>query len=139
MSHSFRKKWLKFAATVVGLFGVMFFFGSMTATSEPVRCILDLVSWPLDGNHSLTDPTARFVSALSGGVLVGWGAMILVLSGDLYDARPEGVRKAILFSALAWYLVDSAGSITSGNATNAIFNILLLLLVVGPFWTASRN
>jgi hypothetical protein len=35
-------------------------------------------------------------------------------------------------------VLDSAGSIASGNASNAFFNILVLLLAVGPLWRPAK-
>jgi hypothetical protein len=40
--------------------------------------------------------------------------------------------------ALAWFLLDSAGSILSGNASNALFNIVVLALAVGPLWRPAK-
>jgi hypothetical protein len=40
---------------------------------------------------------------------------------------------------LAWFLLDSTGSIASGNASNAAFNILVLLALAGPLWFKARS
>jgi hypothetical protein len=40
---------------------------------------------------------------------------------------------------LAWFLLTSAGSIASGNASNALFNVLVLLIAVGPLWRPARD
>jgi hypothetical protein len=39
-----------------------------------------------------------------------------------------------LAGVLAWFVLDSTGSVLSGNASNAFFNVLVLLLAVGPLW-----
>ena len=132
------QRWLKVAAIVVGGFGPVFFLGSMEATTEPARWSLDLLAWPLDGAQNFGAPTTRFLSALTGGFLFGWGVMIWTLSGAAYDAAPEAVRKAVVTGALAWFFLDSAGSITSGNWTNALFNIAILLVAVGPMWRPAQ-
>jgi hypothetical protein len=128
------KHWLKITAIVVGSFAPVFFFGTMLSFSEPARFTLDLLSWPLDGAQSYTQPTTQFLSALTGGFLAGWGVLIWFLSGSVYDAAPEGVRRAVVLGLLSWFLLDSTGSIASGNASNAIFNLLVLFLAVGPMW-----
>ena len=66
------------------------------------------------------------------------GVMIWRLS-SLYDAAPEAVRKVVLAGVLAWFVTDSAGSIASGNASNALFNVAVLLLAVGPLWRPARG
>lgn len=138
MHRDINKFWLKITAFVVGGFGPIFFLGTMEATSEPARWSLDLLSWPLDGAQSFVAPTTQFLAALTGGFLLGWGMLIWGLSGAVYDAAPEGVRRAVLTSLLAWFVLDSLGSVTSGNASNVLFNVLVLLAAVGPLWRPAR-
>jgi len=138
MSSSFHKLWLKVTAIVIGAFGPIFFLGSMEATVEPARLTLDILAWPLDGATTYASPDTRFLSALSGGFLLGWGVTVWCLSSWVYDATPEGVRKSVVFGALAWFLLDSAGSIASGNALNAGFNLIFLFVAVGPLWRPAR-
>ena len=139
MSHALHKKWLKVTAVVVGSFGPVFALGSMAATSEPARLTLDILSWPLDGATTYASPDTRFLSAVTGGFLLGWGVLIWRLSSDIYDAAPEAVRRTVLASLLSWFVLDSAGSIASGNPSNALFNVLILLLGVGPLWRPAKD
>lgn len=134
MSQSFHKFWLKVTAIVVGSFGPIFFLGTMPETMEPARWSLDLLSWPLDNATTYESPDTRFLSALTGGFLLGWGVTIWCLSIWVYDAAPEGVRKCVVTGALAWFVLDSAGSAASGNASNVLFNCIVLLVAVGPLW-----
>jgi hypothetical protein len=138
MSHKVHKFWLKVTALIVGSFGPIFFLATMPATAEPARWSLDLLSWPLDGLQNFSDPSTQFLAALTGGFLFGWGVMIWCLSAWVYDAAPEAVRRTVLAGLLAWFVLDSAGSITSGNPSNALFNIAVLLLAVGPLWRPAR-
>lgn len=138
-SHKFHKFWLLVTAIVVGAFGPIFFLGTMDATSEPARWTLDLLSWPPDGQQTFTDATLQFLSALTGGFLLGWGVMIFCLRQWVYDTAPEGVRRSVLAGILAWFLLDSAGSIASGTPSNAFFNLLVLLLAVGPLWRPATS
>ena len=139
MSHALHKKWLKVTAVVVGSFGPVFALGSVAATSEPARLTLDILSWPLDGATTYASPDTRFLSAVTGGFLLGWGVLIWRLSSDIYDAAPEAVRRTVLASLLSWFVLDSVGSIASGNASNALFNVLVLLLGVGPLWRPAKD
>jgi hypothetical protein len=139
MSREFHKLWLKVTAVVVGSFGPIFFLGTMAQTLEPARLTLDLLSWPLDGATTYASPDTRFLSALTGGFLMGWGVMIWCLSSWVYDLAPEAVRRSVLAGVLAWFVLDSAGSIASGNASNAAFNVVVLLIAVGPLWRPARG
>ena len=139
MSQKFHKFWLKITAIVVGSFGPVFFLGSMLATMEPARITLDLLSWPIDGATTYQSPDTRFLSALAGGFLMGWGVMIWCLSVWVYDKAPELVRKSVLIGVLSWFVLDSSGSVASGNASNVIFNTLILLIGVGPLWRPAKT
>lgn len=138
MTHQSHKNWLLVTGIGVASFGPVFALGSMLTTAEPARWSLDVLSWPLDGNMTYSDTTTRFLSALTGGFLFGWGIMILALRAWVFDAAPDGVRKAVLGGLLAWFVLDSSGSIASGNASNALINVAVLLLLVGPLWWKAR-
>lgn len=131
ISHKF---WLKITAVVVGSFGPIFFLGTMESTAEPARLTLDLLNWPLDQSQSYANADTRFLSALTGGFLLGWGVLIWCLSYAVYDSAPNAVRKSIVISLLAWFALDSAGSIASGATSNVLFNIIVLFVAIGPMW-----
>jgi hypothetical protein len=139
MTTKFHKSYLKVTAFVVGSFGPIFFLGSMLPTSEPARLTLDILSLPIDGVQNYEAATTRFLSALTGGFLFGWGMCIWCLQKWVYDFAPEGVRKSVVFSLCAWFCLDSAGSIASGNTSNVFFNVIVLLLGVGPLWKPARD
>ena len=139
MTRKFHKFWLKITAVVVGSFAPVFFLGAIPETIEPARLTLDILSWPIDDATTYASPDTRFLSAETGGFLLGWGVMIWCLSTWVYDAAPEGVRRSVLTGTLAWFLLDSAGSIASGNPSNALFNVVVLLIAVGPLWRPARD
>ena len=139
MSHQWHRRWLKFSACVVGSFGPVFFLGSMLSTREPARFTLDMLSWPIDGTTTFADPDTRFLSALAGGFLCGWAVLIWHLADKVYDIAPELIRRRVLAGFLAWFVVDSAGSVASGNSINVVFNTALLLVGVGPLWWRARD
>ncbi len=138
-SRKFHKFWLKITAFVVASFGPIFFLGTMEPTLEPARWTLDLLSWPLDGMTTYDSPDTRFLSALTGGFLLGWGVMIWCLSIWVYDKAPEEIRKSVLIGILSWFILDSCGSVASDNASNVFFNIIVLLVGVGPLWWRARD
>lgn len=132
------KSWLKVSAIIIGIFGPVLTLGTIPATNEPARLGLDILAWPVDGFPSYQSEEIRFLSALTGGFLVGWAVTIWLLSVHVHDHAPEGVRKSVLSGVLAWFFLDSLGSITSGNWPNALWNILVLLAVVGPMWRPAQ-
>lgn len=139
MTHRFHKFWLKITAIIVAIAAPIFFLGTMIPTSEAARLTLDMLSWPVDGSITYASSDTRFLSALTGGFLLGWGVMIWCLSNWVYDKAPEAVRKTILVGLLSWFFLDSLGSIASGNTSNAVINILVLVIAVGPLWRPANG
>ncbi len=138
MSRDIHRLWLKVTALVIGSFGLVFFLGTMAPTLAPARLTLDLLGWRLYNPSIYDAPDTRFLSALTGGFLLGWGVMIWCLSTWVYNKAPEEARRTVLTGIIAWFCLDSAGSIASGNPSNALFNVLVLLLAVGPLWRPAR-
>ena len=139
MARAFHKFWLKITAFVIGSFGPVCFLGTMNPTSAPARLTLDVLRWRAFGTTGYASADTRLLSALLGGFLLGWGVSIWCLSSWVYDQAPEGVRRSVLTGLIAWFCLDSAGSIASGNPSNALFNVLVLLLTVGPLWRPAET
>jgi hypothetical protein len=138
-TQAFQKMWLKVTAVLIGIGGPVLALGSMPQTAEPARLFLDLLSFPIDGSVRWDSPDTRFLAALSGGFLMGWGALVWCLSGAAHDAAPEAIRRALVISTLVWFVFDSGGSIASGNAVNAAFNTALLLVILVPLWRPAKG
>jgi hypothetical protein len=132
MSLKRQKRRLQIVAVAIGAFGPVFFLGSMAPTLAPARLTLDLLGWRLDRPSSFEAQDTRFLSALAGGFLMGWGVTIWCLASWVFEAAPDGVRRAVLAGTLAWFCVDSAGSALSGSPSNVAFNLLVLILAAGP-------
>lgn len=139
MTQKFHKFWLKITAIVVGSFGPVFFFGTMPKTDGFASWTLDFLSFPVDGMQNYDAATTKFLSALTGGFLFGWGVMIWCLSAWVYEKAPDAVRKSVLAGLLSWFVLDSLGSITSGNISNALFNVIVLLIATGPLWVSAKE
>ena len=138
-THAVHKAWLKVTAIVIGSFGPVFALATMPSLTEPARLTLDMLTWPLDGFPSYTSGDIRFLSALTGGFLLGWGVMVWMLSTRVYDHAPEAVRKTVLTGALAWFVTDSLGSALSGHPINGLWNLLFLLIAIGPLWRPAHT
>lgn len=138
MTKEFHKFWLLITAIVVVSFGPIFFLGTIETLSEPARLTLDILSWPLDGQQTYKDTTLRFLSALTGGFLFGWGVMIICLRQWVYDLAPDPTRRTVVTGIFAWFVPDSAGSIFAGASSNVVFNIFVLIIAIGPLWKSAK-
>lgn len=139
MTAAQQRAWMKFTALAVGVFGPIFSLGTVESIAEPARWSLDVLAWPVDGEQDFAAPTTRFLAALTGGFLFGWGVMIWFLATRVHKVAPEPVRQSVLAGLLAWFVLDSTGSVASGQAINAVFNIAVLLTLVGPLWLPARE
>ncbi len=133
-SLKFQKQYLSVTAFIIGSFGPVFCLGTIPDFDYSAAITLDLLSWPIDGKQFYEGASMRFLSALTGGFLFGWGVCILGLRYFVFDKAPNAVRKAVLFGIIAWFILDSIGSILSSHASNVLFNVLVLFIAVGPFW-----
>ena len=61
------------------------------------------------------------------------------LSGANVQASDLRASASLVLAGLvAWFLLDSTGSIAAGVPSNAFFNVLVLLLAVGPLWRSAE-
>jgi hypothetical protein len=132
-THKFYAQYLKISGFLVASFAPICFLGTMPEFAEPGRWTLDLLSYPIDGRESMDDTTARLLAAVLGGFLLGYGVTIWKLSA-VYEKAPELIRKTVVTGLCAWFVLDSSGSIAGGHASNALWNIPILLAFVGPLW-----
>lgn len=131
--------WLKAASLLLIGFGVMVALAAVPSLGGPARLLIDLAFWPVDGAQSLDAAEARLLCAVAGGMLVGWGALLYVISARLYEREPALARTMIMISIGSWFIVDSAASIAAGAAMNAVFNIGFLLLFAVPLMTSASD
>lgn len=40
---------------------------------------------------------------------------------------------------VAWFGLDSLGSVVAGVPSNVVFNLIVLLVAVGPLWTPAQE
>lgn len=126
------QKGLRFAAAVTMVTGLALALAAIPALNLPIRLLTDLLVWPLDRAETLAGSETRLALAIGGGVMLGWGLMIWQLAGEPLERAPEAVRGIIRTSVLAWFLVDSAGSVAAGAALNVLPNMVFLALFLLP-------
>ncbi len=131
--------WLKAGSGITVFFGLLIAVASIPAAAAPVEVLADLIFFPVDGTQTVSAPETRLMNAIGGGVMTGWGIMIWMLATKLYPREPALARKMIATSIVAWFVVDSTGSVMSGAPLNALFNVSFLLIFCVPLWLGSRQ
>ncbi len=130
--------WLKIASGVLIAFGLSGLLGAMEATSAYSNFMADLAFFPLDGAPESNAPETRLLWAIVGGLMTGWGLMLWQVATRLYPAEPALARQLILTGIVAWFVIDSTGSVLAGAPMNAVFNIGFLLLFAVPIFRSRR-
>jgi hypothetical protein len=119
-------------------FGLASAAASHPATQAPWALLFDILQWPIDGKPQLSGPNERVLSAVLGGVLVGWSTLMLwMLKGPVAQGDPSAVR-AYSVAVLAWFVVDTTASLLAGWPGNALLNVASLLMGWGPLLLRQR-
>lgn len=136
MTIETRVRWLRIGAGITIAFGLLIAAAALPTLSGPAGLLLDLVYFPVDGAQSPGGPAARILSAIGGGVMVGWGVMLWQVATRVYPADPALGRTLILTGVCCWFVVDSLMSVAAGAPLNAFLNVGFLLVFVVPVWSA---
>lgn len=132
MSQERRLLWLKVGSAFIVGFGLLSLLAVIPATSGPMRFLSDLIFWPLDGAQSLSAPETRLIAGIAGGLMVGFGELLWLVSTRVYPNDPYLARGLILPGIIGWFIIDSLGSILAGAPLNALFNISFLAVFLIP-------
>jgi hypothetical protein len=89
--------------------------------------------WPLDGAQTISAPEPRVFAAIFGGLTVSLGVFVFQIATHLLPAGLDLARRLTVPSVIAWFLVDSTGSVLACCPGNVVPNLVVLVSVVGPF------
>ncbi len=129
MVNQSQSLWLKIASGITIASGLAFAAAAHQAFAGSALEFLALVGAGQDGDMTTAQ---RLLSAISGGVLTGFGMMIWAITTRLVPRDPALARQLILTGILSWFIVDSTGSVIAGAAMNVVPNIGFLLLFAVP-------
>lgn len=129
--------WLLVVAVGVMAFGLM-----LVLAPDLTRQGFSLLVYASpDRIDSFGDEQVRYISlvhAVMGGVMVGWGAALFLVTRTLLAGGVRAGWNLIALSVAAWFVPDTAYSLLSGFWQNAILNAVFLTLFALPLW-ATRS
>lgn len=134
MQAQTRILWLKIAADILIVFGLLTALASVAAMAAPTSFLADLIFWPVDGNEAIISPTERLLAAITGGLCTGLGVVSYLLTTKLYPHDPKLTRLLMSAGFASWFVVDSFGSAAAGAPLNVVFNLGFLALFMLPLW-----
>jgi hypothetical protein len=130
---------LKAASAIVIGFGLSTALAAWPPLNLPSLWLIDLMFLPFDGLQTLSAPEPRILSAILGGVLVGWGVMQWLIAAQLYAREPVLARQIMWASLWSWFAVDCTASAVAGAPFNAVMNLPFLLLFIIPLWRSETK
>ena len=132
MTRDLRAKLMMGIAIVFAIYSILWGLAPYESVNLPARFILDVSDWPFDKLSLPLDRNTMWLSSISAGLLF---AVSVFLGGIVVPAIREGnqaIIRTTILAMVAWYLIDSVGSVAAGVASNAFFNTIYLVLVLIP-------
>ena len=139
MTTRVSEMWLKTASVFTIVTGVICALASHVSTQGIWLWLFDVLKWPLDGDPASFNADTRAVNAVLGGVMVGWGLLLLLLSSQRVMSAAPAVPRLMTISLLAWFAVDSLGSWAAGLPGNIVLNLAFLAMFLPPLVALNRR
>lgn len=139
MSISLRANLMMINAIVFMIYSILWGLASYETINLPSRFILDISDWPVDSLTAPLDRNTQWLTSIAAGLLA---AVSIFLGGLVVPAIKENNKRVLqttMFAMVAWYLIDSIGSVAAGVASNAFFNTIYLALVLLPLFDFQKN
>lgn len=139
MSLNTRANFLTVVSIIFAVYSLLWGLAPFAGFNIPARLILDFSDWPIDNLSAPLDKNTMWLSAIGAGLL---GAVSIILGGIVVPALKEGNRPIInttILAMMAWYIIDSAGSIAAGVSSNVFFNSIYLALVLTPLVCINKD
>jgi hypothetical protein len=124
--------WMILWCISVGVFGLIITLGAIEATSPPTILLLEMLGGGVEVEMT---PHLRFALAVMGPVTLGW-ALTLIGATEAARYLPAPIARRtwlwITAGVLAWMVIDSILSVTTGFALNLIPNTLYVIAFLIP-------
>ena len=127
----FWRKWLSVAAAFTGLAGLGFAVLTATGAIGIHNTIFDLVFLPGEMDAPAGD-AGSFAMGVTGAVLVGWAAMMIVLLTSRGTSSLPDTWRALAIGLVVWFVVDGIVSIAAGALGNLVLNLGFVALFAPP-------
>jgi hypothetical protein len=129
------RKWLLVAGLITELVGVV------TALAALVPGALDpaIELLYLQPAQVSFDRYGRLLGGMLGGLMAGWGAIMVVLARSLHELTPAAVARALSIGAGTWFCLDGLASIVNEAYLNLAANSVFLAVLVLPCLAILRS
>lgn len=129
------KNWLRGAGLITELFGIVAALAALVPGAwDPV---VELLYVP-PADVSL-DRYGRLLAGMVGGLMAGWGAIMVMLARSMDELTPASVARALAVGAGTWFCLDGLASIVNGAYLNLLANTAFLAVLVLPSLAILRS
>lgn len=129
---SFWQRWLFAVGALLTVFGIVMAFFSGTAVFELFNSQVDPVFWRTE---DIADNARRFqqwIYGVLGATVAGWGVFVTFVAHYPFRKKEKWSWDCLVVGLLLWYLTHTAISLNFKVYFNAVFNTVLLVLVMLP-------
>lgn len=137
LSNSVVINWIRVASCLTILTGLLASLASRPETDALWRFTFDLLKGFNPDRATHFDAASFALNAVLGGVMIGWGTMMLMLSS--YITKSKHICKIYILSLLVWFVCDSVGSILANLLGNCILNVAFLVMYLPPLVSVYRR
>jgi hypothetical protein len=139
MSAETRSRFMMIIAIIFTLYSLLWGLAPYESVNLPARFILDVSDWPFDKTMVALDRNTQWLSSISAGLLLAISIILAGIVAPAIKAENQSIIRTTIVAFIAWYLVDSIGSVAAGVPSNAFFNTIYLVLVLIPLWGGCRK
>jgi hypothetical protein len=135
---NFWYRWLLVISCVVVIFGAFMAILNQSPLFDLFNQQIDPVFWDDTAPLNAYAQFQGWVYGVLGSTMAGWGLMLFFVVRHPFQQREKWAWNAIAVSLGFWYLLDTGISLYFGVTFNAIFNTLLVFLVLPPLITTRK-
>ena len=132
MSRNTAAKLTHIVSWILIIYSLVWATAAYGLIDAPARLLLDTLAWPVGDGRPVWDQQLMWLSSIGAGLVMALGVFF---HGIVTPALREGdwrVIKVTIAGIVAWYVIDSAGSIAAGFFANAVINTLMLVPLLAP-------
>jgi len=139
-NFDFWTKWLILIGLLLVLFGLALAVFNQSLLFEILfNSNVDPVFWGLAAVPPASQNFQRWAYAVLGATVAGWGVFLTFLAYFPFHKKELWAWNCILVGMLVWYFPDTILSMLYGVVFNAVFNTLLLVLILLPLIFTHRH
>lgn len=123
---------VKYISYILFLNAIVWGLAPFPPLDGPARLYLDMLHWPIGDGLPVWNQNLLWFSGIGAGLLMSIAIMYRFV---VFPAAQQGNRsivRAAIYAGLAWFVIDSAGSIAAGVFPNAVINVITLITLIGP-------